>query len=102
MKKVNLWLDVILAAGLATAMIPSITGRPMHQRIGSALGAGVIVHLLLHRKWIVAMAKSFMKLPSATRFKLVLNSLSLLALSLTIVSGLMNAVTFSEDASAGA
>jgi hypothetical protein len=101
-KKVNLWLDVILGVGLAMAMIPGITGRPMHQGIGIALGVGVIAHLLLHCKWIVAMSKSFMKLPGTVRLKLVLNILSLLAFSLTIVSGLMNAATFSGNASAEA
>jgi hypothetical protein len=83
------------------AMIPGITGRPMHQGIGIALGVGVVVHLLLHWKWIVAMSKSFMKLPGTVRLKLVLNILSLLALSLAIVSGLMNAATLSGNASAG-
>ena len=101
-KKVNLWLDVILAAGLVMAMIPGITGRPMHQRIGIALGVGVVVHLLLHWKWIVAMSRSFTKLPGTVRFKLVLNSLSLLALSSAIVSGPMNAATLSGNVSAGA
>jgi len=101
-KKVNLWLDAILAVGLAMAMISSITGGPVHQGIGITLGVGMVVHHLLHWKWIVAMSKSFMRLPGTVRFKLALNSLSLLAFSLTIVSGLMNAATFSGDASAGA
>lgn len=101
-RQVNVWLDVFLAVGLAMAMIPDITGRPMHQGIGIALGVGVVAHLLLHCKWIVAMSKSFIKLPGAVRFKLVLNILSLLAFSLAIVSGLMNAATLSGNASAGA
>ena len=96
-KKVNLWLDAILAVGLAMAMIPGITGRPMHQGIGITLGVGMVVHHLLHWKWIVAMSKSFIKLPGTVRFKLVLNSLSLLAFSLTIVSGLMSAATFAGE-----
>ena len=100
-KKVNLWLDVILAVGLAMAMLPGVTGAPMHQRIGIALGVGVVVHLLLHWKWIVATSKPFMKLPGAVRFKLALNILSLLAFALTIVSGLMNPGTLSGNASAG-
>ncbi len=101
-KKVNLWLDVILAVGLAMAMIPGVTGRPIHQGIGVAVGIGVVAHLLLHWKWIVAMSKSFIKLPGTVRFRLALNVLSLLAFSLTIASGLMNAATFSGNASAEA
>jgi len=99
--RVNLWLDAILAVGLAMAMMPGITGRPMHQGIGITLGAGVVVHHLLHRKWIVAMSKSFLKLSGNARLKLVLNIVSLLAFSLTIVSGLMNAAALSDTAGAG-
>ena len=99
--RVNLWLDAILAVGLAMAMMPGITGRPMHQGIGITLGAGMVIHHLLHRKWIVAMSKSFMKLPGTARLKLALNILSLLAFSLTIVSGAMNTATLSSNADAG-
>ena len=101
-KKVNLWLGIILAMGLAVAMVPGITGWPMHQGIGIALGVGVVAHHLLHGKWIVAVLKSLTKLPGTARFKLALNILSLLAFSLTIVSGLMNAAILSDNASAEA
>src|SRR5512136_39056 len=99
-KKVNLWLGIILAMGLAVAMVPGITGWPMHQGIGIALGIGVVAHHLLHGEWIVAITKSLTKLPGTVRFKLALNILSLLAFSLTIVSGLMNAAILSDNASA--
>jgi hypothetical protein len=96
-KQVNVWLDIFLAIGLVMAMMPGVTGLPMHQGIGIVLGIGVVIHLILHRKWIVATCRSCTKLSAVVRFKLVLNILSLLAFSLTLVSGLMNAGTISSD-----
>ncbi len=98
--QVNMWLDIFLAIGLMMAMIPGVTGIPIHQRIGIVVGAGVAVHHFLHWKWIAATGKAFARLSGAARLKLVLNILSLVAFSLTIVSGVMNAGAVANDAGA--
>jgi len=102
--KANFWLDIVLAAGLGMTLIPSMGGIRIHEAVGIALGLGVIAHLSLHWKWMVAMSKSFFKkLPGAVRFKLMLNILSLFAFSLTLVSGWVISPTFfGKAASAGA
>jgi hypothetical protein len=99
-KRVNLCLDIFLTIGLVAAMLPGVTGMPIHQGIGIVLGIGVAVHILLHRKWMAATSRSFARLPGPIRLKLVLNILLLLAFAFAIVSGLMNVGTLSSDASA--
>ncbi len=84
----NRLLDAALAVGLVLAFVTHHS--TLHQAIGLALAAGVVVHHALHWKWIVALSKSLSKKLSArARFNLVLNVMSLLAFSLTVVSGLM-------------
>ncbi len=86
--QLNYLLDAGMAVGLVLAFITHDTD--LHPAIGIALAAGVVVHHALHWKWIVAMCKSVSrKLPPRVRLNLVLNAVSLLAFSLTVVSGLM-------------
>jgi hypothetical protein len=92
--RLNFWLDVVLAVILILLQFPSVTGNELHQMTGIVLGVGVIVHLILHRKWIVATCKSVFKpLPSAVRMNLLLNILLLIFFALTCVSGLLNSPT---------
>lgn len=89
--RINFWLDVAMAAMLVLMQLPQGMGGELHQVAGIALGVGVIVHLILHRKWIVATCKSLFKpLPAAVRANLLLNILLLVFFSLTCVSGLLN------------
>ncbi len=88
-KKIHLnrLLDAGLMAGLVLAFVTHETG--VHPAIGIALAAGVVVHHALHWKWIVAMGKSLSRnLSARARFNLVLNAVSLLVFSSTVVSGL--------------
>ncbi len=59
-----------------------------------------MAHLFLHWKWIVAMGRSFGKLPDGARFKCALNLLTLGAFWVTLGSGLMLLWTSSNSHSA--
>ncbi len=86
--RLNRLLDAGLTVGLVLAFVTHETG--VHPAIGIALAAGVVVHHALHWKWIVAMGKSLSRnLSARARLNLVLNAVSLLVFSLTIVTGLM-------------
>ena len=62
----------------------------LHEWLGLAFGAGVVLHLLLHWEWIVTVVKRVFKpLPAATRVNAVLNVLLFAALVFVVFSGLL-------------
>lgn len=88
--KTNLYLDGISFIAFLAVMEPNLTGLPVHEWLGLALGAGLLVHLLLHWKWVVRVMKRFFQ-PLAWRVRLnfILNTVLLTAFSLILVSGVM-------------
>jgi cytochrome b len=86
----NLLVDTAIFAGFLLATDPHATGQTIHEWLGVAFGAAIIVHLLLHWKWIVNVVRRFFsKLPGQVRINAVLNSLLFVAMTLIIFSGIM-------------
>jgi cytochrome b len=72
----NLIVDAAIFAGFLVATDPRATGQAIHEWLGIAFGATIIVHLLLHWKWIVNVVRRFFsRLPGQVRINSVLNSL---------------------------
>lgn len=100
--RINLGLDVAMAAVLVLMQLPQATGVDLHRIAGIVLGGGVMIHLVLHRRWLVAMCPFFFKpLPPPARVNLRLNTLLLLFFSMTLVSGLFNSPMPSDRIAAG-
>lgn len=79
--KVNYWIDVGLAVSFIVAFVTGIIKWPglmvklginyaslpiaklstLHDRSGLVMGILVLVHIILHWKWIVCMTKSFLQ-----------------------------------------
>ncbi len=90
--RINLGLEVAMAALLMLMQLPQGIGVQAHQILGIVMGAGAIIHVALHRKWIASVCKSFSKLlPAAVRVNLFLDILLLTFFALTCISGLFNA-----------
>ena len=86
----NLLVDTTIFGGFLLATDPHATGQTIHEWLGIAFGAAVIVHLLLHWKWIINVVRRFFsKLPGQVRLNSVLNSLLFVAMTLIIFSGIM-------------
>jgi cytochrome b len=54
--KTNLLLDVGVFAALLIVMEPDLTGIAIHEWLSLAVAGTIIVHLLLHWKWITTVA----------------------------------------------
>jgi hypothetical protein len=88
--KVNLYLDVALAAAFLVALKPFVTGLPFHEWLGLGIGAALVVHAVAHRQWIVGITKQlFRKLPVKTHVYYALDATLLIAFATIIVSGVM-------------
>ena len=61
MNKRNLLIDAIIFFAFLIAMVPNLTGEPIHEWLSLALLATVVVHLLLHWDWIIEVGSIFFK-----------------------------------------
>lgn len=52
-------IDAALGAGFLLTFFLDITGLAVHQWLGIFVGAGVVIHLLLHQKWLQTTARNF-------------------------------------------
>lgn len=88
--KINLAVDGGIFIGFLVADAPHFTGMAVHEWLGMAFGAAIIVHLLLHWQWIVAITRRFFSdIPRQVRLNYLLNLLLFIDVTLIIYSGLM-------------
>ena len=82
---INLLLDLALAIAFLVLLRPVLTGLAIHEWLGLALGGALLLHLLLHRRWAIGVARKWLsKLPIKTRVYTIVDA-SLLVAFLTII-----------------
>ncbi len=90
MTKTNLWIDIGVFAGFLVAMNPALTGIAIHEWFSLALAAALIVHLLLHWKWVTTVAiQFFRRLFHTSRLKFVVDVLLFTAFTVVMMSGII-------------
>jgi hypothetical protein len=88
--KTNFLIDLIIFVAFLAAMDPRMTGIAIHEWLSIAFGTAVVVHLLLHWDWIVALTKRFFKKVAAqSRLNYVLNWLFFVDMTILIFTGIM-------------
>jgi hypothetical protein len=88
--RTNLIIDLGILAAFLVAMEPRITGEDIHEWFSVALGATVIVHLLLHWDWIICVGRTyFARLWHSSRLNFFLDVLLFLGFNTIMFSGLM-------------
>ncbi len=88
--KTNLILDSAIFAAFLAVSNPVLTGITVHEWLALAFAVAVIVHLLFHWDWLVKVTRQFFqKLFHQSRLNYVIDALFFIALTATMISGLM-------------
>ncbi|MCB0033901.1 MAG: DUF4405 domain-containing protein [Anaerolineales bacterium] len=96
--KRNLLLDIFITTVFLITAAPSLTGLLLHEWISVGLGVVLIVHILLHWKWVVATTgRFFSRLAAQARVNYILNFLLLFSFVSVIGSGVMISQEFVES-----
>jgi len=90
MNKTNLLLDSGILVAFLIAMEPQFSGVAIHEWLSLALAAVIIVHLLLHWKWITGVGvRFFKKLWHVSRLKFIVDILLFVAFVGVMLSGIL-------------
>jgi hypothetical protein len=95
MNKTNLLIDLGIFGAFLIADQPRWTGIPIHEWLSIAFAATIIVHILLHWKWIMGVGGRYFKnLWHVSRLKFVVDLLLFVVVTAVIMSGLMISRSF--------
>ena len=82
--------DIILFTVFIASAVPAVTRVAIHEWLGLAFVAVVLVHLLFNWPWIVGIGRRFFReLPGEVRFNYFLDALLFVLFSAVTVSGLL-------------
>jgi hypothetical protein len=88
--KRNLLWDALLLAGSLLALSPHLTGLSVHEWLSAGLGLAILIHLLWHWEWIVAVLRRVVsRLAASARLNLILNLILFAAFTVSLFSGMM-------------
>jgi hypothetical protein len=90
MNKTNLLVDTGILIAMLVAMEPRFSGVAIHEWLSVALAATIVVHLVLHWKWIVEVGgRFFRKLWHSSRLKFVIDALLFVDFIAVMLSGIL-------------
>lgn len=88
--KINLMLDSIVFLAVLALATPELTGLPIHEWLGLAFVAALLMHLLFHWKWIVNVTiQFFRKLWHESRLNYLVDALFLALMTGALLSGFL-------------
>jgi len=88
--RTNLIIDFGVFVAFLVAFEPSLTGIAIHEWLSVALAVALIVHLILHWRWVTNVALKFFKqLFHTSRLKFVVDLVLYLAMITLMLSGLL-------------
>lgn len=88
--KLNLYVDIGIFLFFALVSAPQATGIAFHEWISFVFVVPIIVHVLLHWRWIVKVtSRLFKKLPAETRFNHLWDLLLFIDMVLVTFSGIV-------------
>jgi len=90
MNRTNLLIDLGIFAVFLVVANPNLTGLALHEWLGVALAGTLIVHLLLHWRWIVTVTQHlFRPLLHDSRLQYMVDLLLFISFTTVMMSGLM-------------
>lgn len=88
--KTNFLIDIGIFIAMLLALIPALTGIPIHEWLSVALAAAIVIHLLLHWDWIVnVLFKFFKRIFQTSRLQFVVDFLLFAAFNAVMLSGFL-------------
>ena len=88
--KTNLLLDIGVFAAFLIALEPDLTGIAIHEWLSLAVAGTIIVHLLLHWRWITTIAVRYFKnLFHSSRLQFLVDALFFVAFTTVMMSGIL-------------
>lgn len=95
MTRTNFLLDGGIFLAFLIAMAPNFSGIAVHEWLSVALAATIVVHLLLHWRWITAVgARFFRKLWFTSRLKFVVDASLFVCFVSIMLSGILISRSF--------
>lgn len=86
----NLCIDLTALAGFLIVFEPRLTGESWHEWLAAALAGVLVVHILVHWKWVVQVTKRFIgQMRSHVRLNYMVNALTFAAYVAVMLSGFM-------------
>ncbi len=87
--KVDLIVDAAIFGAFLVVAALQFSGMAVHEWLGVAFGAGILMHLLLHWQWVVGITKKFFgRVPASAWIKYLLNLALFADMAVLIFSGL--------------
>ncbi|HEX9019214.1 MAG TPA: DUF4405 domain-containing protein [Anaerolineaceae bacterium] len=88
--RTNLLIDFGILSAFLVVMEPGLTGLAVHEWLGVAFFATILLHLLLHWRWVASMtAQFFKKLFHNSRLQYVVDAILMISFTAAMLSGLM-------------
>ena len=88
--KTNLLVDLLSFITLLLVLEPAVTGIAIHEWLRLAFFGAIVIHLLLHWKWIVTVGrKFFVKLFHSSRLQFVVDVLLFVVFITAMLSGIL-------------
>jgi hypothetical protein len=87
--KVDFWFDLILLIGFTVAYSYGFTGIGIHEWLGIALGAALLLHLTLHWEWVLRTTRRIVRPRGPDKLIWLVNLALLIAMTLCVASGIL-------------
>lgn len=88
--RTNLLIDIAIFIAFLIATAPRLSGITIHEWLGVAFGVAIIVHLLLHWQWIIAVGKTMLTRARANaRVNYLLNIALFIDVTVITFTGIM-------------
>ncbi len=87
--RLDFWFDAVLLAGFTLAYSYGFTGIGIHEWLGIALGAALLVHLTLHWDWVIRTTRRLVSPAGHDKLIWAVNLALLAAMTLCVVSGIL-------------
>ncbi len=90
LSKSNVLVDLVIFVAFLVTFEVRLTGETIHEWLGLALAGTIIVHLLFHWRWLVAVTTRFLhQLFHASRLNYVVDAVLFVSFTVMMFSGLM-------------